>query len=533
MKPTIVALTLTCSILFAADPTPVAKANTKVANMSRPHVLSPEFYQYPVAQGSIPVENPFDHVSHYGYNDNGTMLPAPGATPAADKPVIEASKTEPDKNLYLTLPRQNGPDPTYYYGEHFLFQGHETGLVGYFTRINLDAQDPEHRITLMATQDASGKPLPVYDGITWYPWAQRILLSAEGSGSTGGIWQATLNYPSEVVDISGVVGRGGYEGLQADSSGNLIIVEDIGGTTGTRYPNARRPNSFVYRFIPANPYNLLAGGKLQVLQVTGRSGRPIVFNTVVDDSIVNSDMLDLHTYHLVFTTKWVTIHDTAKDGFTPFDAGALAKAATGGTPFKRPENGQFRPGTNFTEFYFDETGDTSIRTEAGSQYGGFGSIFKLTLSPSSDDGKLQLLFLGDPEHTGLDNCAFFTENKIIFVEDAGDTLHGQRNALDSAFLFDVRADYGSSNTPQPIRVIAEGRDPSATLDASLVGQAGFNNEGDNEITGIHISNGDPTIDGLLGAKVPTPFTNGWRFFWTAQHGDNVTFEVKSKVHPNW
>src|SRR5262249_3684940 len=89
-------------------------------------------------------------------------------------------------------------------------------------------------------------------------------------------------------------GRGGYEGMQADNLGNLIIVEDIGGTRGTRYPNARRPNSFLYRFIPANPYNLNAGGKLQVLQVTGRSGRPIVFNNNVDDSIINQDMLDLH-----------------------------------------------------------------------------------------------------------------------------------------------------------------------------------------------------------------------------------------------
>ena len=43
-----------------------------------------------------------------------------------------------------------------------------------------------------------------------------------------------------------------------------------------------------------------------------------------------------------FQTRWVTIHDTAVDGNTPFDANALAKAK-GGTPFKRPENGQFRP----------------------------------------------------------------------------------------------------------------------------------------------------------------------------------------------
>ena len=30
---------------------------------------------------------------------------------------------------------------------------------------------------------------------------------------------------------------------------------------------------------------------------------------------------------------------------------------------------QFRPGSHFTEFYFDETGDTNALTEAGAQYG--------------------------------------------------------------------------------------------------------------------------------------------------------------------
>ena len=56
-------------------------------------------------------------------------------------------------------------------------------------------------------------------------------------------------------------------------------------------------------------------------------------------------------------TKWVTIHDTALNGTDPFDANALAKAG-GATPFKRPENGAFQPGTDFRTFYFVITGDT-------------------------------------------------------------------------------------------------------------------------------------------------------------------------------
>lgn len=107
--------------------------------------------------------------------------------------------------------------------------------------------------------------------------------------------------------------------------------------------------------------------------------------------------------------------------------------------------------------------------------------------------------------------------------DANGTLV-QRAALDSAYLFDLRVDY--SKGAQPIRFIAEGRDAPATLDNMLGALGnGFNNEGDNEITGIHFSDGDPTIFGILGAKIPRPLRDGWRLFWTQQHGENITWQV--------
>ena len=40
-----------------------------------------------------------------------------------------------------------------------------------------------------------------------------------------------------------------------------------------------------------------------------------------------------------------------------------------------------------------------------------------------------------------------------------------------------------------------------------------------------MSNGDATVRGLLGARIPKPFSKGWRVFWTQQHGDNVTYEL--------
>ena len=63
--------------------------------------------------------------------------------------------------------------------------------------------------------------------------------------------------------------------------------------------------------------------------------------------------------------------------------------------------------------------------------------------------------------------------------------------------------------------------------------AGFGkNDGDNEITGMHVSDGDPGKDGILGAKVPHVWhpDGKWRFFYTQQHGDNATYEVVRAWH---
>jgi hypothetical protein len=507
---------------------PVLAAQPKIVGTPSPTLVPPELMLSPVTQGSQTVENPATvtladgtttTITHYGYDGDATPLPAPGDLPTATH-LVEASKTEPDKNTYLTLFGQTGADPTYDYGTHFIYQGHETGTTGYITRINLDA-DGAHKVTIMASKDRSGAPLAVIDGSTWDPFAQRLIFTTEDSGAPE--YQATLGFPSVVEDISGAIGRGGYEGVQNDSAGNLWIVEDVGGATAPATPHAKTPNSFIYRFVKKRSDDLMHG-KLQVLQVISlRTGQPISFHDPATDTL-SPDVGDLHTYGNSFTTNWITIHDTDKDGTTPFSANALAKSKLG-TPFKRPENAQFRPGSGFKEFFFDATGDTDARTEAGSAFGGFGAIFKLTqTSPTANTGTLTLFFLSDIAHSGFDNCTFISKNQVIFVEDAGDTLHTQRNALDSGYAFDVTLDY-SNPANQPARIIAQGRDPSAVLDSAFGGMPGFQNEGDNEITGIHASNGDPSTSGILGATTPKQFTGGWRLFFTGQHGENVTWEV--------
>jgi hypothetical protein len=524
------AATVGASLNDSSDLTTVPSANPKAAGYAPVSQLSPELRQVVVAQGAMPLENPQGIVGWYGYEndapspDNAALpqfVPATGST-------TEAQKTEPDKNTYLVLRNQHGADPNYDYGTHFLFQGHELGAPvaggsqGLITRINLDA-DTAHRVTLLATQDTNGNPIQPIDGSTWDPWAQRLLFTTENASAP--TYAATLSVPSQVEDISGAIGRGGYEGIQNDSDGNIWIVEDIGGS-GKAGTTAKRPNSFIYRFVPSRPDDL-HNGKLQVLQVLNDAGAPVTFES---QAALNApDQVALRTYGKTFNTKWITIHDTGIDGTTPFNANTLAKAFHG-TPFKRPENGQFRPGSKFGEFFFDETGDTTTTspengnpvTGAGGA-GGWTSIFKLTQRDgSSSTGKLSLFYEGNESVAGLDNVAFLSRNLITFVEDAGDGLHTQRNALDSGFVFDVTKDY--STGLQPLRWLAEGRDPSATLDSA---NGGFGkNEGDNEITGAHVSDGDPTANGILGAKVPSLKPGGkWRWFYTQQHGDNFTWEV--------
>ena len=96
---------------------------------------------------------------------------------------------------------------------------------------------------------------------------------------TAGAFLATAAAPSTVQNLFGSMGQGGFEGVQNDSSGNVWIVEDSGGPTGTTNPHAKQPNSFLFRFVPYNPSDLTKG-KLQVLTVESRAnpGQNITFH---------------------------------------------------------------------------------------------------------------------------------------------------------------------------------------------------------------------------------------------------------------
>jgi hypothetical protein len=543
----VIALAAGVAALAQADPHPsgivhgVATANPRAGHP--PNVLARGFELHNLAEGSNQLENPTGIYDDFGFLADG----AP--------PHLEATKTEADENTYLVLNHVGGPTPGYDYGHHFLFQGHETGSNrAYVTRINLDVKDPAHRITLLTPGDGATTGFNSFDGSAWDPFAGKLIYTQE-AGTNGGVIEQspfwTSSTPPPTTTLYGSIGRGGFEGIHPDDKGNLLILEDAGGQSVPVDPNdptsakaAKQPNSFVFRFVPESPGDL-AHGKLQVLQVSV-DGHPVTFTCTASGStcpaspaqansdVFSNDQLRLHSGDS-FPVKWVTVHDTATDGTASFDANTAAKGINShgsdakGTPFKRPENGQFQPDTGFRTFYFDATGDTDSRSgnqSALAARGAWGSIFKVRLAPDRDTGTLNLYELGDANHAAFDNLSFLDKNTLLAAEDRGDSLHTQLNKLDSIWAYDVA---GASSDAK--RFLALGRDPASETDANIAAlpciatsSCGFTfqNEGDNEPTGTHVSNGDPTVKGLLGTNVPDKDA---RAFFTQQHGENNVFEI--------
>lgn len=496
------------------------------------NVIAPGFQLVPLARGTDKLENPSGVITNFGLLND---FPSPATvTP----PLVEATKTEPDENTYVVLERNpGGPTAKFDYGRHFLFQGHElfSGDRAYVTRINLDVTDPARRITLMTPAGTDGKTgFNALDGSTWYPLTQTMLFTQE-AGTTGGVIEVTaLTWPPTVRTLYGSIGRAGYEGIHPDEDGRLILAEDVGGTSVNVDPkdanspkNARQPNSFIYHYVPTtDPLDPLARGVLQALQVE-IDGQPITFHANdINGDIFSDAQLKLHTPGSKWKARWITIHDTAVQGTASFAANALAKAA-GATPFRRPENLQFLPGSDFETFFFDETGDTNANSgnqPALAARGAWGSIFRVDIDPDESEGTISLFVLGDKDHAAFDNLMFADTNTLIACEDRGDTLHKQLNTLDSCWAYDVKGDLNTR------RFFALGRDDASKKDADILDAAtptpGFQNDGDNEPTGIFISNGKQSsedgAEGMLGTKRNF---KGARWFITQQHGNNVVYEI--------
>jgi len=425
--------------------------------------------------------------------------------------------TEPDQNTYVNfLKSPGGPDKDFNYGHHFLFQGHENaGNLAYVTRINLDVKDKQHKITLLTPTDATTglTNFNAIDGSTYNPFTGTLLFTQE-NGPAGGVIEITRSWPPVVKTLDGIFGRAGFEGIHVDDRGNLIIIEDTGGSSVSVSPTdpaatpkvAKQPNSFVYRFLPYHKHDLSQGGKLQALQVS-IDGQPLVFHPADAFGDTHSDLqLKLHTPGTSYPMQWVTIHDTKLDGTASFDANAAAKAA-GATPFKRPENMAFLPGSHYQTFFFCPTGDTNA--DAGTAElaarGSWGSIFRVDLNWSRNDGLISVFFVGDADHASFDNLTFADDHTILATEDRGDTLHTQLNKLDSVWAFAV---HGAA---RPRRLVALGRDATSVAKGE-----------DNEPTGVHVSAGNSLPFFMYGTEADLFNARG---FLTRQHGDNVVWEI--------
>jgi hypothetical protein len=514
--------------------------NANPRSGSPANVVASGFKLQRVVNGNDNLENPAGIFARYGYLDDSTI-----------QTDGQPTKTEPDQNTYLVTGRNpGGPTAGYDYGHRFLIQGHEvftpsgaTYNRAYFTRINLDVKDPAHRITLLnpLASDATDSGVRSIDGSTYDPFTGQLLFTAE-AGALGGVFSQSLKWSGTtapaVKNYDGSMGKGGYEGIHNDKLGNLIIVEDTGGSNVTDNGAAtviKQPNSFVFRFKPKSPGDLTQG-KLQVLQVS-IDGTPIVFHSAATDGAqaARDDALGepIKALHSGETqqVKWVTIHDTDVDGSVAFDANALAKAKQG-TPLKRPENGKFVPGSGFKSFVFDETGDTN---KLGGDYpgaaerGAWGALLRIDLPKAgADTGTIKAIVVGDQTHASFDNVTFLDKNTLLVAEDRGETLHQQANALDSLWSFDITKPLDKINADAK-RVEAQGRDPEATSDIGLkeIPPVRTHNDGDNEVTGIHVSDGSTSPDGILGSDLPKNAGgwSPWRIFVTGQHGANITYEI--------
>ena len=529
--------------------------NANPRSGSPANVVANGFALERVVNGNDTLENPAGIFTRYGYLDDSTIQ--------SDR---QPTKTEPDQNTYLVTRRSpGGPTAGYDYGHRFLVQGHEVFSAAgqpsraYFTRINLDVKDSAHRITLLNPLPANATDSGVrsIDGSTFDPFTGQLLFTAE-AGNAGGVvgqslkWSSTTAPP--VVNFDGSMGKAGYEGIHNDKLGNLIIIEDTGGGNVTP-SGVKQPNSFVYRFVPEHAGDLTKG-KLQVLQISV-NGTPVVFhNTATDgaaaalDDAMGANILAIHSGSSQ-QAKWVTIHDTATDGTAAFDAnaaakaggvGANAKAANKGTPLKRPENAKFIPGTDFKSFVVAETGDTS--KTAGDEPGAaaraaWGAVLRVDMPKAgADSATVKAIVVGDQTHASFDNVAFLDRTTVLISEDRGETLHQQANALDSLWSFDITKPLDKINADAK-RLIAQGRDPEATGDIALKEPAPptalTHNDGDNEVTGIHVSDGSTSPSGILGSELPKNAGgwSPWRMFVTGQHGANITYEIvatKSKQH---
>jgi hypothetical protein len=125
--------------------------------------------------------------------------------------------------------------------------------LAHVTRLNLDVADPDHRITLLTpVADTGFTGFNSIDGSTWNPFSRTLLFTQE-DGAIGGVIEMGADFDPNtgggagLRTLYGSLGRGGYEGIHPDDWRNILIIEDVGGTTVLN--KGRNPNSGSASFV--------------------------------------------------------------------------------------------------------------------------------------------------------------------------------------------------------------------------------------------------------------------------------------------
>ena len=457
----------------------------------------------PVAQGANRLENGTQQVPFYGYDGNGSLLPVfPSWT--------EATKTEPDKNTYLVLDGQKGADAE-------LRLRHPLPLPGPRGRRRRGlphAHQP--RCRRRAPRDADGDTGQRRQPTCPTSTAARGIPSPGACSSPRRRRQGRRRLAGDArrarrrsTTSPASPAQGGYEGIQNDSDGNALDRRGRRRPNGTAQRQARQAAQQLRLPLHAQGQDRPDQGR----QARGAAGH-VAAQRPADrlprrrrptPTSQSQDMKDLHTYGNVLKTQ---VGDRPRHRDRRHRAVHRQRRSPRRrrrTPFKRPENGLFRPGTRLprrsssTRPATPTTAPRPAATTAASAP----SRSSTQHGPSADRGTLRLVYQGDQDTRQPRQRAFLARDKVRVRRGRG--RRAARPAQRAGLR--LRRSTPTSTTragAQPVRFLAEGRDALGDdrLRPRRAEDTGFQNEGDNEITGIHVSDGDPTAGGTARRQGP-------------------------------
>ena len=285
-----------------------------------------------------------------------------------------------------------------------------------------------HRVTLLATTDNDGAPLPDIDGSTWDPFAKRLLFTAESNAHGGGVWQATLDYPHAGRSTS--ARHHSAAAATRASRPTRTATSGSSRTSAAAAPPARtrkQPNSFVYRFVPKDPTDLTrrqaAGAAGESLASTGDPivvpRRPGGRRHRVAGHEGPAHVRAAVRHHVDHAPRHG--HRRHRRRSTPTRWPRPRRR----TPFKRPENGVFQPGTRFRAFASPRPVTRTRRPRPAPPAAASARCpdARPAAARRRRPASCTLLFAGRPgARRRSTTSAVLTDRTVLVVEDRGDGL---------------------------------------------------------------------------------------------------------------